>query len=157
MKKKSNKGGRTALAEQDVNKHTAGKKGARNKNSYRPERRNNSVAAVGSNDQAGQIFTEIHHNENQFVLMLLPKDAKTCKTCDIAFCQRKQIIPFNMVFAHKERWMYPTDGDWSKAKASKKETTRFYHTMKKCIVQRFPYFNWDYVEISPSAAGSLTE
>lgn len=33
LKKKSNKGGRTALAEHDVNKHTAGKKGSRNKNS----------------------------------------------------------------------------------------------------------------------------
>ena len=157
LKKKSNKGGRTALAEHDVNKHTAGKKGSRNKNSYRPKRESRSAAAVGTSNQARQSFTEIHHNENQFALMLLPKEAKTCKTCEIEFCQRKQVIPFNMVFAHKERWLYPVDGDWSKPKASKKETTRYYHTTRKCIMQRFPYFSWDYVEISPMAADSLTE
>ena len=153
LKKKSNKGGRTALAEHDVNKNTAGKKGSRNKNFYRPERASNSATAEGTS----QTFTAIHHNENQFVLMLLPKEAKTCKTCEIDFCQRKQVIPFNLVFAHKERWLYPVDGDWSQAKASKKETTRYYHTNRKCIMQRFPYFSWDFVEIASSVADSLTE
>lgn len=62
-----------------------------------------------------------------------------------------------MVFAHKERWLYPTDGDWSKARVSKKESTRFYHTSRKSILQRFPYFSWDYVEVSSSVADSLTE
>lgn len=157
LKKKSNKGGRAALAEHDVNKHTAGKKGSRNKDSYRPERESSSAAAAGTSNEASQTFTEIHHNENQFDLMLLPKEAKTCKTCEIEFCQRKQVITFNMVFAHKERWLYPVDGDWSKPKASKKETTRYYHTTRKCIMQRFPYFSWDYVEISSSAADSITE
>ena len=48
-------------------------------------------------------------------------------------------------------------GDWSKAKASKKETNRFYHTAKKCIIKRFPYFNWDYVEIPSHVTDSLSE
>ena len=89
--------------------------------------------------------------------MFLPKEAKTCKTCDIEFCQRKQVIPFNIVFAHKERWLYPVDGDWSKAKASKRETTRCYYTAKKCIMQRFPYFSWEYVEIPSSALVDTVE
>ena len=155
LKKKSKKGSHTALAEYDVNKNTAGKKGARNKNSYRPERYCSS--GVEPSNQARQTFTEIHHNENQFVLMFLPQEARTCKSCEIEFCRRKQVIPFNMVFAHKERWLYPVDGDWSKAKASKKETNRFYHTAKKCILKRFPYFNWEYVEIPSHVADSLSE
>ena len=119
LKKKSNKGGCTALAEHDVNKNTAGKR----------------KQQWSRNEQACQPYTEIHYNENQFFLMFLRKEAKTCKTCAIEFCQRKQVIPFNIVFAHKERCLYPVDGDWSKAKASTKETTRYYHTTKKCIMQ----------------------
>ena len=120
LKKKSNKGGRTALAEHDVNRNTAGKKGSRNKNSHRPERESSSARTAGTSNEANpqQTFTKIHHNENQFHLMFLPNEAKICKTCEIEFCKRKQVIPFNMVFAHKERWLYPTDGAWSKTKVS---------------------------------------
>ena len=78
-----------------------------------------SAAAVRTNNQASQIFTEIQHNKNQFVLMLLQREGKTCKTCKIEFLQRKQIIPFNMVAAHKGLWLYPNDGNCSKTKASK--------------------------------------
>ena len=40
----------------------------------------------------------------------------------------------------------------SKKISGKKESTRFYH-----ILQRFPYFSWDYVEASSSVIDSLTE
>ena len=136
LKKKSKKGSRTALAEYGVNKNTAGKKGARNRNSYRPERYCSS--GVEPSNQARQTFTEIHHNENQFVLMFLPQEARTCKSCEIEFCQRKQVIPFNMMFVDKERWLYPVDGDWSKAKASRKETNRFYHTQRNGSLRDSP-------------------
>lgn len=90
------------------------KNGSRNKNSYRPERESSSATAAGTSNEATHTLTEIHHNENQFDLMLLPREAKTCGT---EFFQRKQVIPFNMIFAHKEWWLYPVDGDWSKLKA----------------------------------------
>ena len=90
LKKKSKKGSRTALAEYDVNKNTAGKKGARNKNSYRPETYCSS--GVEPSNQARQTFTEIHHNENQFVLMFLPQEARTCKSYEIEFCQTQLLM-----------------------------------------------------------------
>lgn len=155
LRKKIKKGkGLTALAEHDVNKNTAGKKGSRNKNSYRPER---GSSGDGKTNQGGQLFTEIHHNDNNFVLMFLPKEAKQCKSCDLSFCHRVKVIPFNLVFAHKERWFYPVDGDWSNRRASNKETTRYYHTRRNCIVKRFPYFGWEYVEIPQDVLDVLTE
>lgn len=153
--KKYRKGGkgRTALAEHDVNKKTAGKKGSRNKYSYRPER----GSSIKERPQESQTYTDIHHNDNPFDLMFLPKEAKVCKSCDTDFCHRTKIIPFDLVFGHKGCWHYPVNGDWANRKATTKETMRYYYTTKICILQRFPYFTWDFVAVSQSVAVSLSE
>lgn len=153
-------GNRTSLAEYNVRKDTAGKKGARNKVSYRAERakgRSASSTEGKGNDNQNQPFTEIHHNDNQFNLAFLTEEAATCKSCGINFCHRVRVIPFDLVLMHRERWYYPMNGNWSEKRPSKQETTRFYHTTKKCLLPRFPYFTGCYVEISPSVLSLLTD
>lgn len=90
IRKKTKKGrSRTALAEHDVRKETAGKKGSKNKYVYRPAR---GKASSSSNptveeDQASQtpLYSEIYHNENLFVLMFLTEDARRCKSCQLDY------------------------------------------------------------------------
>lgn len=78
-------GNRTSLAEYNVRKDTAGKKGARNKVSYRAERAKGRSASSteGKGNNQNQPFTEIHHNDNQFNLLFLTEEADTCKSCGI--------------------------------------------------------------------------
>ena len=51
--------------------------------------------------------------------------------------------------------IYPVDRNWSNHKASQKETTRYYHTTRQCIMAWFPYFDVDYVEIPNDATATL--
>ena len=132
-KSRRNGGGRTALAEHDVNKKTAGKKGGKNKNNYRPARGKDVVASDEAR-QGNPLFSAIHHNNNPFVLRFLHENAKRCQACDTDFCHRKRVIPFDLIFEHRERWYYPVDGNWSNRKASQKETTRYYHTTRQCMM-----------------------
>lgn len=120
---------------------------------YRPER----GSSIKERPQESQTYTDIHHNDNPFDLMFLLKEAKVCKSCDTDFCHRTKIIPFDLFFGHKECWHYPVNGDWANRKATTKETMRYYYTTKICILQRFPYFNWDFVAVSQSVAVSLSE
>lgn len=154
ISKAPKKGCRTALAEGSVDKQVAGKKGSRNKNAYRPARKtttNSKESSSDVNDQTsplnGQIYTEIYHNDNPFVLQILPEQAKRCGHCKKDFCHRQRIIPLDLVFQHSERWYFPVNGDWNKKQASNKETSRFYHAAPTCIQGRFPYFNNDYIEV----------
>ena len=158
-KKFKNKSRHTSLAEHGVSKNVAGKKGSRNESSYRPPKKVSRVdGACSSNvSKSGNPFTEIHHNENQFRLLMLPEDAIKCKSCDVNFCHRQRVIPFDMVLAHEERWYYPVEGDWSKKRASSRETTRYYHTSKQCILQRFPYFTPEYVDISSETLAQVRD
>ena len=63
------------------------------------------------------------------------------------FCHRKKVIPFELIVSHKERWMYPVNGDWSNCRSSHQKTVRYYHAAKKCATNRFTYFSVDYIEI----------
>ena len=70
-----------------------------------------------------------------------------CKSCHLEFCDRKKVITFDVIFSHKERWMYPIKGDWPNCKASQRETVRYYHAAKKCLTSRFSYFSLEYIHI----------
>ena len=92
-KPSAKKGPCSALAEANVNKEVAGKKGGKNKYPYRPSRSQQEVAdkASGqglSQSSTGYRYKEIHHNDNPFVLRILPKNAKKCKQCGTDFCHR---------------------------------------------------------------------
>lgn len=127
---------------------TAGKKGGKNKYAYRPAR---GMAQPSSSDSAETastpLYSEIYHNENLFELMFLSEGATRCKSCHLAFCHRRKVIPFNVIFSHKEQWMYPVERDWSNCKPSQRETVRYYHAPKKCLTSRFPYFTLEYIHI----------
>ena len=106
----------TALAEHNVDKNTAGKK---NKYNYRPARGRQGASDRQEPATPTQPFTAIHHNDNPFVLRFFPHEgARRCKACDTDFCYRKRVIPFDLVFEHKEWWFYPDNGDWSNRRAS---------------------------------------
>lgn len=159
IRKKSKKNrNRTALAEHDVRKETAGKKGGKNKYAYRPAR---GMAQPSSSDSAETasipLYSEIYHNENLFELMFLSEGATRCKSCHLDFCHRKKVIPFDVIFSHKERWMYPIKGDWSNSKPCQRGTVRYYHASKKCLTSRFPYFSLEYIHIPSDVKKSLRD
>ena len=94
MRKESKKNrNRTALAEHDICKETAGKKGGKNKYGYRPAR---GMAQPSSSDSvetaSTPLYSEIYHNENLFELMFLSEGATRCKLCHLDFCHRKKVI-----------------------------------------------------------------
>ena len=99
----------------------------------------------------------IFHNEKPFTLMFLTDGAKSCKSCHLDFCHRKKVIPFDLIFSHKERWMFFVNGDWSNCRPSRQETVRYYHATKKCLTNRFPFFSVFYVEIPNDVKDSLQD
>ena len=161
IKKKSSKvRKRTALAEHDMQKATAGKKGGKNKYGYRPARgkaQPSSSASAETATTSGPLYSDIHHNENEFELMFLVEGAKRCKSCHLDFCHKKKVIPFDVIFSHKVRWMYPINGDWSNCKPSQRKTVRYYHASMKCLISRFPYFTADYIRIPSDVEESLCD
>ena len=161
IRKKSSKvSKRTALAELDVQEAMAGKKGGKNKYGYRPARGKAQPSLSGSTETAttsGPLYSEIHHNENKFELMFLVEGAKRCKSCHLDFCHRKKVIPFDVIFSYRERWMYPSNGDWSNCKPSQRKTVRYYHASMKCLISRFPYFTADYIRIPSDVEESLCD
>ena len=113
--------------------------------------------AHGTSQQQTQVYSEIHHNDNPFVLRLLLKEAKICKGCNNHFCHRQRIVPYDLVLEHKERYFFPIDGDWKKKQASNKEASRYYHADPGCVQPRFPYFTKDYIEIPQEIENLLCE
>lgn len=150
---------RSALAEANLNKEVAGKKGGKNKYPYRPSRSQQEVAdkASGRGLSTRYTYTQIHHNDNPFVLRILPKNAKKCKQCGTDFCHRLRIIPNDLVFEHNERFYFPLNGDWKQKQASAKEVTRYYHADLACMKARFLYFTKEYIAVPPDVSSLLHE
>lgn len=157
-KKKKKVCSKTALAEHDVQKNTAGKKGGTNKYPYRPSRGKAAPSSSESTEVGDTpLYSEIFHNENPFELMFLSEGIKRCKSCHLDFCHRKKVIPFDVIFAHKERWMFPINKDWSNCRPTTRETERYYHASKKCLISRFPYFSKEYIHIPGDVKDSLRD
>lgn len=164
VSKAPNAGSRSTLAEAHVNKEVAGKKGVVNKYPFRPSRSQKPPATDKVADQglsqvrsASYIYKEIHHNDNPFVLRILPKQAKRCTQCKTDFCHRVRVIPNDLVFEHLERYYFPLNGDWKQKQASTKEVTKYYHADLACMKARFPYFTTEYVAIPPEVLSVLHE
>jgi len=103
------------------------------------------------------LHLEIYNNENLFELTFLSEGATWCKSCHLDFCQRKKVITFDVVFSHKERWMYPIKEDWSNCKPPQRETVRYHEAAKKCLTSRFPYFSLEYIQIPTDVVESLPD
>ena len=154
---------RSALAEANVDKRLAGKKGSTNKYRYCPISAGEKSTATPDDEAQStsqpqtRWYSEIYRNNNRFVLRILPKEAKICKGWNNHFCHRQRIIPHDLVLEHKERYYFPIDGDWKKKQASNKEASRFYHADPGCVQPRFPYFSKAYIEITQEVENLLSE
>ena len=145
-----------ALAEYEVRKETVGKKGGKNKCTYQPAwGKETSQGGPIAHTEEEQAKANSLYTENPFTMMFLTEGAKRCKSCQLDFCHRKKVIPFDVIFSHKERWMFPVNGNWSNCRPSHQETVQYYHAAKKCLTTRFPYFSVDYVEIPSDVKDSL--
>lgn len=150
---------RTTLAEVNVNKAVAGKKGSTCWYPYRPQLsvQRQSVTERASKQPASHMYSQIHHNDNPFVLRILPKDTKNCKQCKNDFCHRLRVVPHDLVFEHKERFYFPLNGDWKNKQVSNEEATRYYHADYNCMKACFSYITNDYIEIPPDVRAILHE
>jgi len=121
VKNSKKEGQRSALVEANVNKAVTGKKESTCRYPYRPQRsvQQQSCTVKASQQPAGSMYTEIHHNDNPSVLRILTKEAKTCKQCKNDFCHRLRLVPHDLVFEHKERFYFPVDDDWKKKTSNK--------------------------------------
>ena len=103
------------------------------------------------------MYTQIHHNDNPFVLRVLPKDAKNCKQSKNDFCHRLMVVPNDLLFEHNERFYLPLNGDWKNKQVSNREATRYYHADYNCMKASFPYITNYYIEIPPDVRAILHE
>lgn len=142
---------------QPVNDNCAGKKGHKTKHPWRASR-SASTSKEQTTTLAPEGFTPaVHHNDKPFVITFLdeaPK-AEECRKCKTGFIRRTKIIPFDIVLAHEERWMYPDPKDKTKWVPSATTTTKYYCIRRSCVMERFPYFNASFLKIPPLTKESL--
>ena len=85
---------RSTLAEAYVDKRVAGKKGSTNKYRCRPTSAGDKSTSTPKSETQStsqpqtRLYSAIYHNDNPFVLRILPKEAKICKGCNNHFCHR---------------------------------------------------------------------
>lgn len=100
-------------------------------------------------------FSEIWHNNEPMVLCYvndIPKEKAKCESCKKDFPRGiLSISPFDIAIKHEEKWKYvnrkrkgDTDPEYC---VSPGYTTRFYCVSSRCIIERFPYFQKELVEI----------
>ena len=132
-------------------KDAAGKKGGSHNNRWRMTR------DVSGQKNGTHPFKEIHHNNIPLVVCFLNDNqkAKECRQCRMEFPRRLPIVPYDITFSHKERWMYPSAEDHSRKLSSAQFTTKYYCVKRSCITTRFPYFDSSFIEIPPSALERL--
>ena len=114
----------------------------------------------------GSFFREILDSKAGFWIPIPSIPDYTCKnfldsgiriTFHRAICHRQKVIPFDLVFSHKEQHYFPQHGDWKNKQASNKESTLYHHADPKCIMPQFPYFTNDYIQIPSEVRNSLQE
>lgn len=146
---------KSALVE--PSKEAQGKKGGSHKNPWRPSRAKSTQ--VTSQSASERPFTEIHHNNNSFILRFLDDvpQANECRQCRVEFPRRKKIIPFDVILSHEEKWYYPDKHHPGRTLPSTKHTTKYYCVKGSCIKKRFPYYDSSLLEIPPEARSRLQQ
>ena len=82
---------------------------------------------------------------------------RQCRQCHSEFPHRKQVIPYNIVLSHEERWMYPNPQKTSEKLPAAKFTKKFYCAKSICVASRFPYFDSTYLEIPTKVREALKD
>ena len=139
-------------------KAAPGKKGGANRNSWRGSR-GKTNPPCSNPESAAYPFTEIHHNDRPLTLCFLSEEpkAKDCRHCRTEFPRRTMILPFDVVLAHEEKWLYPDPNTPGNKLPSAKYTTKYYCIRRNCVMGRFPYFNSKYLEIPKEVEENLKE
>ena len=152
---KSKAPSKSALVE--PSKEAQGKKGGSHKNPWRPSRAKSTQ--VTSQSASERPFTEIHHNNNSFILRFLDDvpQANEYRQCRIESPRRKKIIPFDVILSHEEKWYYPDKHHPGRKLPSTKHTTKYYCVKGSCIKKRFPYYDSSLLEIPPEARSRLQQ
>lgn len=112
IKKKSRKRhSKTALAEYEVRKTLAGKKGAKKKYPYRPARgKETSPSGTITHTEEEQantnpLYTEIYHNENPFILMFLTDGQKDASHVIWTFVTKRRSSPLTFNVSLRRRFL----------------------------------------------------
>ena len=135
-----------------------GKKGGANRNSWRGSR-GKTNPPCSRTESAAYPFTEIHQNDRPLTLCFLSEEpkAKDCRHCRTEFPRRTMILPFDLVLAHEEKWLYPDPISPGNRLPSAKYTTKYYCIRRNCVMGRFPYFNNKYLEIPKQVERNIKE
>ena len=108
-------------------------------------------------------YTQYYHNDKPFYVVFAKNhpQATQCISCDIAFPRRMPVAPYDLAFAHKERWQYPVrdaKGKIVEKKITKtKLTNRFYCLRPECVLKRHPYFWKGLIQIEDEVQKELKE
>ena len=151
VSKKKTKKQRSKLL--NPSRETAGKKGGKHKNPWRPRQHSTPTAethgAVEIDGIPDRPFSDIHHNNLPFVVCFLTDEpkAKECRQCGVEFPRYQLIRPFDIVISHKEKWTYTTKEEPNKRHISAKYTTKYYCVQACCILRRFDYFNASLIKV----------
>lgn len=143
-------------------KEATGKKGSSHNNPWR-QSRGNKESSTSLDISSNHPYSAIHHNDRPLVVRFLSQEprAAECRQCKKEFPQRKlqlvNCVPFDIVLAHEEKWMYPDPQNQGAKLPSAKYTTKFYCIKRSCVLNRFPYFDSSYLEISADVKSRLKD
>jgi hypothetical protein len=127
-------------------KDTAGKKGGKHKNNWRPPRQGDENIPVPVTNP----FTQVHHNNHKLEVCFLIEQPKA-KDCRIEFPSTDLVGPSFIILSHRERWQYTDRSNPLIKRKSAQETTKFYCIRASCVLHRFTYFTpKSYLSIAPS-------
>ena len=89
-----------------------------------------------------------------FVVCLIDEEPKAvdCRQYRMEFPRRIRLRPYDIILAHREKWLYPDPSQPGVKLPSAQETTKYYCVQRKCIMTRFQYFQPDMIEIPEGTA-----
>ena len=143
-------------------KEATGKKGSSHNNPWR-QSRGNKESSTSLDLSSNHPYSAIHHNDRPLIVRFLSQEprATECRQCKKEFPRRKlqlvKCLPFDIVLAHEEKWMYPDPQNRGAKLPSAKYTTKFYCIKRSCVLNRFPYFDSSYLEISADVKSRLKD
>ena len=74
-----------------------------------------------------------------------------CESCGSVISRRNAVLPFDIVFARHERYLYPrTTGQSGREWIHTRQKTRqkYYCIKRECLLSRHPYFLFGLIEVN---------
>ena len=108
-------------------------------------------------------YTAFYHNDEPFNIVFIKDHQKAtqCTSCKVALPQRMPVVPWDIAFAHQERWEYPVKdakGKVIEMKVTEKKTTnRFYCMRLECVRKLHPHFWNGLIQVQNEVSERLRE